>query len=1425
MGIFNPTFILGSILLLYLVSFVVFAIIRIATGISIQRIGYFSLRRIAYTPRDGIRIDIRSLGLHLHRPTFAQPTWISLRFKELKVTINFKALRASNGRGGEGKPQTEGMIETVNGHPNKPSGSPKSPKPILRPPHLDQNRSRAWKRLTLLKEKIKRLHEKIGWLRMVDVVALNSSLVFLDIGSFEVGTLSMAVDTRRRTVDRGRLFQHKKFPAGDQKPAEWMFNIKSVLFTLDGKESLEVIDNCSLNIHGLLYRDLAGLRDASISLKLGRVHIPYDDFRTCQNSIEYSRNAHSRHGSDNDMQEADISISDVMEELDRPGSREAKIVQTVSDSKEFISSILRGIQEIQMAVSFVGMSKKVRSVQPIHSQMYLNVTMNEFGIDMHRLDPKSPAHRMYFSSRDIAHQALLAAISIGVSLDDGTGKPERLLYIPMATTTVKTTLPSKTVAFSEDNNAAERNANILFANLVITSPSVDVDPNHMALVFALIQSRSHKPSESIASNGRQHHLLSRLLPKANIKVSVHEPVVRVALPPAHLALENSDEYDLLICSISSISLDVDSSHSSAGQLHYSLASNLRVASQQLYYHTASGDRFDLLLVDALELRVQVNASPDVRVVATGNIQTFSVHMVRPEISTGVRQILQQLSKKPEVGAASTHKILRNPNFLRPLPPWLAHFQLHGSNFGVEVAGVDTDVSNDCRGIALRLESWTMEYKVQKSEAVDRPLSRSSWARKSGLTEMPPIAITPPSPSTVAVSDTTDGRRLAVHVRGFEAFVVEGIDTVEPESFVSLPRFEVAFTTSSDTRGPIFHLNSHVNAIYLQYSLYRYYAIGVAAKVFRNAFLGPKIVSSALDEQEREAPGFEPPGDTNRSQQNMAPELMTLDVKSGLVQIKATMPSDPPLMLQIYSMEGGWHRWAIPFLRSGLVRLYARSPQVKSAWSRLVSTKNIRVDVRESRRKHGKVVVDERSIDITTEFIRLAIPHQLVLHKIFDNVVNVAKATEQLHHRFRTGTNEYILKERPELPKKVPRISIRSKALLFDLEDGPFDWKLGCIYRVGLIEAKQRLARKEAFVAKKNALRELQHPRGSSRYHSQPSNLPRRHKSDRSVPEDVRRRSTSAGSHQRRRSSSPRDGRAGRMRYDPEGTCNLTRAAKISIDEAWDRLQRYNAQSWKKRIDQAYHNQSIGMRDIRGIFWGNDDPQNADGTEPIVAMPDRPGLMSALISDLHIVIDRPSFPIQDYPHFLHRVGKGMPHDMEYTLLIPVGLQIDMGEARITLRDYPLPLLHVPAIRPGQSPRLPSWSLKTDFVVAEEYRGDMSTKEVNVQVVPPERCTDTKITGGFAIAVRRTVSPVKTYSDVEVVINTSAPTSITWGTAYQPAIQEMMMIVEGFTKPQVDPSDRTGFWDKIRLSAHSRVTVVWKGDGDVHLKLKGTLWFSY
>jgi hypothetical protein len=312
MALLNPTFIFGVLVLLYLSSFIFFAILRILTGISIQRIGYFSLKRLAYTPKDGTKIEIRGLGLNLHRPTFAQPTWISVVLTELAITIDLKAADKTGDTGEDG-----------NGTAEEAAGRDREDEPKGKPPRsasVKPQRSKSWEHLTSIKERIKRLHRNINWIRMLDVVAINTSVTVADVGQVQVGSFTLAVDTRRKMVDRARMFSHVKSPIKDQRPAEWMLTVRSVLFTPEGRESLEVLDQATLNVHGLLFKELDGLRDAAISLKLGRIHIPYDDITTCIKRFKECRPVQPQVGEKPKFDE--IAVTDLLEELDQPGSQD-----------------------------------------------------------------------------------------------------------------------------------------------------------------------------------------------------------------------------------------------------------------------------------------------------------------------------------------------------------------------------------------------------------------------------------------------------------------------------------------------------------------------------------------------------------------------------------------------------------------------------------------------------------------------------------------------------------------------------------------------------------------------------------------------------------------------------------------------------------------------------------------------------------------------------------------------------------------------------------------------------------------------------------------------------------------------------------------------------------------------------------------------
>lgn len=1380
----------------------VFAILRVVTGVSIQRVGYSGFRRIAFSPRHGVKITIRGVGLSAHRPTFALPTWCSLVVTELCVTLDLRALGEKDGK------STNGSLGGANGNLGGKAADESSG-------GEDEGHGKLWRKLTDVKEKIKQLHVKIHWLRLVDLMLNTVEVNVVGVGSIRVERATLSVDTRHQTVDRSRLFQHHKTDPDMQKPAEWKSVIRSVLFTPEGRESTEILDYCTLNIHGLLHKQLQGLRDASIALKLGRLNVPYDDIEHAQKSAAMIRGKYAQpHG---EKSATDVSLADALDEVEKPGSREERIVQTVSDSRAFIASILRGIQEVQLAVGFFGLSKKLSVQSDAGKGVYFNLAMKELGMDVLRLDPKTPAHRMYFARNDVAHQGLLTAIAISAGIDDGQDHPSRMLYVPMVTATIKTTLPSKTIHYSKTDTAGDRNSNILYANFVCTSPSIDLDPKHLPLVLGILQqqktaSQSSKPS----SHGRKsnsHRIISRLLPKANIKLSIQEPVIRVSLPPMAKDFEEAD-YDLLISSVSSMSLELESSHSQDHHLHYGLASNYRHTSHHLYYQTAAGERHDLMHSDTVEFKVDVNAIPDAVVTASGRMQTCTVFLVRPDICEGVHQIFKQLRKN--VFSQPKEKQEKQLSFLRKMPTWIEQLHFEGHDFALQLAGIDELVSKDTRGLSLELESWTTEYKAHRDDVVQSEHRRRSSSRVSMLADRSSQSPARTSSPRRKKQNPADGRRLTFHLQNLDGLIIDSIDESDPHPFMSLPRFEVAFSTSTDAHGPLFHINSHAKSLLLHYSLYNHFAIGVAAMVIKKTFLNR--------EEDRNKPKPTPkptqsslkvPGSPLSADEVAAKEITTIDFKAGLLQVKATMPSDPPMMLQVFRLEAGQHRWATPFFRTRLARLYVKAPATRSVWSRIVTIRVLRLDIRDIKRKTGKQTITEKSIDLATESIRIGVQHQLVVHSIFDNVINVIKTTKQLHHHFVTGTNDYVLAKEPEGPKQVPRVSVRTQIFLFEIEDSSFDWKLGAIYRAGLMEQKQRLAREDVFRIKEKRL--SRGTRDTSRLRAQSTQPGERSRSRNRTSNLEKRRSRSA-------QPAPQTGRqnSGRrqMRYDTEGKSAISNTSQLTIEQAREKLHRLNAQTWKSRIDRVLSFQKRTMHDIRAHFMGSDEiPEETEQHEPILALTQRPGLLTIVMQDLGVTVDKPSFPMDEYPRFLHDIGKGMPHDMKYGLLLPMNLHITTGEAKFQLRDYPLPLLHVPQLANGQSPRLPSLSMQTDFVVAEEFRDIESQRDVNIVVVPKEKMGKANAEP-FSVDVRRTISPVKTYSNMKFEINTSQPTKITWGTSYQPAIQDAMQAIEGFTKPPVDPSDGVGFWDKIRLSFHSRVNVAWKGDGDVHLILKGS-----
>ena len=430
------------------------------------------------------------------------------------------------------------------------------------------------------------------------------------------------------------------------------------------------------------------------------------------------------------------------------------------------------------------------------------------------------------------------------------------------------------------------------------------------------------------------------------------------------------------------------------------------------------------------------------------------------------------------------------------------------------------------------------------------------------------------------------------------------------------------------------------------------------------------------------------------------------------------------------------------------------------------------------------------VDVRSDSARLRIPFRFIFSRIVDNTANLLKATKQLVHQHLKGGMDSILEPEEEAAKRLPQISIQIPVLAVELQDDPFETRLNIIWRAGYEEQAARIEREAAFDAKVDAIEravrgEVDETDGDEHVEGQ------HHSSTHSTPRKARK---------------------------------VTGAHTVGIEEARANMQVYNSTHWAKRMRNAVAEQARREELVVRKLYGPKvtDTKRPDAKLPIELVPSTRSapLARATFQDLHLAITKPSFPLDQLPEYLHKVGKGLPKDTRFTLLIPLHISWQMEEFRVQLRDYPLPLLHIPPVdrgRPGHELSPPAWSFETDLVIGEELASADSTRRVPTEIVPAHAAHGKGPL--YSIVVPRSAMPVKTYAEPVIKVRTPYATRIGWGNSIQPAIQDVAKVIDTLSKPSPDPSDRIGFWDKLRLQFHWRVQFLFEGDGPVHFHLKG------
>ncbi|KAJ3853573.1 golgi-body localization protein domain-containing protein [Lentinula lateritia] len=401
-----------------------------------------------------------------------------------------------------------------------------------------------------------------------------------------------------------------------------------------------------------------------------------------------------------------------------------------------------------------------------------------------------------------------------------------------------------------------------------------------------------------------------------------------------------------------------------------------------------------------------------------------------------------------------------------------------------------------------------------------------------------------------------------------------------------------------------------------------------------------------------------------------------------------------------------------------------------------------------------------SVSVEGVAARVRIPFGFILADLVLDVSVVIKALRHLHLITTSNLFSPFPKPEAEAPKAVPNLSVQVGYLSLEAADDPLETKLGRIFKVGLDAVKNRMEREDAFAVKVNNILATQ----------------------------------------------------GAQTPERDADWEFSTHHSVSIQDARDRLDQVHVLDWVMRLERLKNEQ----KEVQAELFRHLHPSttnrgiNIPTIIPCTPVKEDPPLFRTTISNLSMIISRPTFPLECTPDFLFEQGQ-LPKDTHYSLLIPLHLHYSVSSFQVTLRDYPLAMVDIPA---HPDPTLAALEFDTDLVIAEEMGTDLSIDWVECPIILPE--TEYLDVEPFYLMVPKTIMPVKTYANPEVKVTTADPTTFCWGVSYGPATQDLMRIVDTLSSSPRDPSPPLGFWDKLRLVFHWSVRTSFRGDIRLHMK---------
>ncbi|EMR10372.1 hypothetical protein PNEG_01623 [Pneumocystis murina B123] len=1197
----------------------------------------------------------------------------------------------------------------------------------------------------------------------VDIIIIDTSINIEDYGKFFITTFNMHFNNTSYYNTTSGIYTGRFSKLLSREKRFEMINIvDSILFISKRGTSSELIDKILINIQGKLDHIIKNIK---FSLKCGKFILPLDEF-TNNNDINYFFN--------NKTDSFISTLNNYFKVKDESKEPIMELKENMVEKMHWFNII----HEIQFHVGNLKIKKSITFSSSKNNSSFLLLRLKEIGINIHHIGKNSSIYRQFFDV-PASHQILASCISLSISIFQKTvqEKEADFILIPMITFACKIS----TLDHLVKSNMVTKGLHItnIIANISITSPSIDLRFERLLSIVSIFESRNVIHTSVFS----KLQLLKDFIPKLNFNFSIYEPVIRILLPFNNSLYENSKQRPtILILSLSNIFLDLQTNISGNDiSRFFSVNTSILFISQKLYYHTSFKGKYNILTIENFTLHFKFDLSP-FNNVSIGifhenvifNLNNIEIIYCLNNIFYSISNIRYDYLSEKNIGLLDMFLLYKCSLLLRKI-------EFHGSKLDIYLFGNEPRITHDHKGILLRLDSWKIEYCFLNMISKELLFSIYKESKSPNFQHI----------LNTFVFNTIPSSRGTLLLNGFKIFAIHAENVLDmKEPIIEVIKYGLTFVTEPN-KDHLLQIIIELDQLCLTYSIFKYYTILLALKILEKTFFQENIFKTSQ--------GYHT--EDNGQVNNLLWGYIFVYISISSVKVKIELPSKQFLMLNMHKLEISHNKDEFLSCKAGNIVLCVPSPVIQKFWDRIVNINTLTI-------YYKRIKIDQKNestIVLYADAIRIRIPHKFVLHSMVESIQNNIKSVKQLYYCFFISSNSSTLTNHPVKAKVIPRIQLESSFISFDMEDDPFEARLGLIWRIGLIEQKARIMRETTFDIKAEKIKDE-------------SELINDNEQTKTDNENEYFLGTSFEKSELKQLYNKQDSHIKNVKDVQDFSESKFSNLSSKAEQAYEKLQEYNSHSWIKKFQKVNNLQSFKLYSIRHRHWTLDGIKCISTfQENILPLPTRPPLLSILFSKVEFIFDKPSFPIENLYQFLRDTGKGLPLETKFSVLIPFNFSWKMAEAKICLRDYPLPLIYIPDSNSLRPQNFPTWEFSSDLVIAEQFSEKESIRYVEVCIIPNN---SGKEGSSFNIKVARTITPVKIYGVVDVNINTLYPTQITWGMSLQPAIQDIMRIFGTFSRPFEDPSDKLNFWDKIRLIMHTSFKFKWKNDGNVYLTLKGS-----